>query len=236
MKFLIFSFVSLAILATAYGGSSVSVDRNAHFEVMESVWDDIVKEDYFDMDLAIDLYDYKETPFCPTDFGNDIEEIVGKIQQISLALNEINVDVRREADFVRPILRSLSNGAMTATTSVQKCVTSAKKLYDAYQKYRSSVSNCYNGCKANMKSIAVEVNQLLGGLVDVINKGLKMGKPIDSETIQHKKPDIQQLLQKIDNFHDFMDSVLTCSQKTITTYLTVQSEFNSLLSNVKSFK
>lgn len=201
---------------------------------MESVWHDIVKEDYFDMDRALDLYDYKETSHCPQDFGNDIEEIVGKIQQISLVLNEVNMHVRREANYVRPFIRSLAEGARTTSESVQRYMASAKKLYDAYQQYRSGVQNCYNGCKTNMKAISNEVNLLLGGLVDVTNKGLQLGKPIDSATIQNKKPDIEKIHRKIDNFHDFMDSVLTCSQKTISTYLTIQNEFNSLLSNLNS--
>ncbi|XP_031624441.1 uncharacterized protein LOC116341465 [Contarinia nasturtii] len=229
MKLLILCIWGFTTLVIANGGEvSDSKDGKSKSELMQKVWNDIINENYFDMNRVLNLYDYKDSKSCPKDLGNDIEEIVGKIQQINLALNEINLDVRKETNFVLPLVRNLSMGAKSTSPIIQKCVSSAKTLFDAYHNYKSNMLFCYDTCKPHFKAISEEVNQLMAELAEVINKG----NDLNPASIQHKKQNVDKLITKINDFRGFMNLFMKCTEKAMTIFQKVQNEFNTIMSTV----
>lgn len=198
-------------------------------QVLQRLWDDIVKESYFDMNRVLDLYKYKESKACPKDLGDNIEEIVGKIQQIILALNEINLNVRKETNYIVPYIRSLSLGTRSTSPDVLKCITTAKALFYAYQKYKSNMMFCYNSCKSQFKSISTEVNELMTDLSEVIKKGTDLS----TESIRDEKQDVAKFITKIDEFRDVMTLFIDCAEKATVSFQEVQNEFNTAASKIK---
>lgn len=198
------------------------------FKVMQTVWDDIIKENYFDFDRLFQLYEYKESTICPEDLKTDLNDIFERVQQLSQTLDGINLDAKKEMNSVRPLLRSLSDGVRTSARTSSNNIL---KLFEGYKRYRAILLECYEVCKPNLKTISSEVNDLLGELVDVTHKGLEMANPIDTTSIEPKRKNI---LTKLDNIRSFISAFLKCTQKAVVVYRKVQDEFNVMYRKIRS--
>ncbi|XP_031624442.1 uncharacterized protein LOC116341466 [Contarinia nasturtii] len=225
MKQLIICILSFAVFAC--GAFLEDNGKLNEFREMQSVWDDIIKENFFDLEQILNLYDFEESSICPQDLREDLKEITEKVHHLSLSLDGVNTNAKKEMTSLRPFLRSLSEGARTTSNS-------AYRLFSGYKVYRNLMLECYDSCKPNLQSISTEVNELLGELVDVTHKGMELSKPIDDATIQHTKKNVQKVLIKLELFRSFMSAFFKCTQKAVAVYQKVQEEFISIFGKIRS--